>query len=144
MTVEGARREQELGNFALRFFKHLARIVLPLIALVVFGAPFLLSFAGGEYAAQGTTLLRLLALSTIPAMLTSFYIGVARVQYRVGGILWAQIVPGALMLVGSYFLMPLFGINAVGFAALAGETLVALALLLLERQLILRVLNPRR
>jgi hypothetical protein len=143
LTVEGARQEWDLGNFAFRFFKHLARVVLPLVALVLIAAPFLLSFAGPEYAAEGTLLLRLLALSTLPAMITSLYVGVARVQRRVVGIFGAQVVPGVLMLVTSYLLLPQFGITAVGIAALASESLVAFILVLLERRIILRLLTPK-
>jgi hypothetical protein len=51
-------------------------------------------------------------------------------------------VPGILMLVTSYWLLPRLGINAVGIAALASETLVALVLIVLERHTILRVFSP--
>ncbi len=75
-------------------------------------------------------LLRLLALATIPDIVNSLSISVARVQRRVGWIVLVQGMFAALVLTLSYIFLRVYGIKGVGFAMLASQSIVAVFVLL--------------
>ena len=129
LTVEGARGQRDFTVKSYRFLIHMIQLYIPVIAVLVIGAPYLLQISGGNYAQEGTTLLRLLAVSALPNIITTFYFGIARVYQRVTGIAIVQALYCILILGLSYFLLPLYGITAVGISLLVTEIIVALAVI---------------
>ncbi len=57
---------KQLLHLSYRTLIQTTKLLLPLVLLIVAGAPILLRFFGPRYAAEATTLLRLLALSALP------------------------------------------------------------------------------
>jgi O-antigen/teichoic acid export membrane protein len=109
-------------------------LLLPAVVVVAAGSYLLLSVFGSEYAASGSLLLTLLALSAIPNVVTQATVWAARVQRR-GAVLFG--VPAALaatVFLGTWLLMPSLGVTGAGVAWLGGQTLAAAAILL-HRQL---------
>jgi hypothetical protein len=97
----------------------------PVLAVILVAAPYLLGLLGSMYAMESSTLLRLLALGTLPAMVNALYVAQARVHRN---LVTVTAVPGVLsvfILVGSYELLLRFGITGVGVAWLTAQTLVA-------------------
>jgi len=138
LTVEGSIDEQRLASYSYRVLIHLTRIVVPLVVVIVVAAPLILDVFGSAYSANGTPVLRLLALAAIPNLVNVLYIAIARVQRRTEAIVLVQ---GALCLLGlglSYLLLRRSGIVGVGIGWLVSQTVIAAVLLLTQlRSLVL-------
>ena len=129
LTVEAASDQGRLQSYARQAVAHTLRLIVPLVAVVLVGAPYLLAIFGTDYAAAGTPLLRVLALGTIPNVLTMLYLGVARVQDRNRTIMGIQGVLCVVTLTLSHFLLPHYGILGIGWAWLTAQTIMALAIM---------------
>jgi Na+-driven multidrug efflux pump len=99
---------------------------------VLLGAPHILRIFGQDYAAEGSTLLRLLALAAIPNIVNALYLSIARVRQRLKMIVLIQGSLCALMLGLGYVLLTLDGITGLGIAAVVSQTAVAVVLVLTQ------------
>ncbi|HEY5142660.1 MAG TPA: hypothetical protein VII98_04090 [Solirubrobacteraceae bacterium] len=127
LVAEAARdepRRRELTHLVVRRF---LAFHVPAALLIVVVAPLVLLPFGADYAHQGTTLLRLLALASCFRAVVVLYAAVCRVEGRSGRLavveaaLLVTLVPGVAILANSH------GLNGVGVAWLIGNALVALA-----------------
>jgi O-antigen/teichoic acid export membrane protein len=125
LIVEAATDPTKLGTYSYRVCVQAARIVVPLAAIWMLGAPYVLRLFGPNYASEGTALLRLLALSALPYIVNSLYISVARVQRRVRAIVIVLASLCALVLILSHILLQRYGITGVGVAWLVSQTIIA-------------------
>ncbi len=125
LTVEAARDTDNLGYYARRVLFHTTKLIVPIALLLFAGAPYFLLIFGRQYAAHGTTLLRLLTLATLPHLVISLYLSLARVQNRVFRIIFIQAALCFLLLGLSVLLLPIYGINGVGIAWLASYGFIA-------------------
>lgn len=75
-------------------------------------------------------LLRLLVLAAIPNLVIWLYLGMARVQNQTLGIFLVQAALCVLMLSLTFYLLPRMGINGIGIAWLASQSLMAVVLML--------------
>lgn len=129
LTVEGTYDEKKLSLYCFQALRQTLLLVTPLVVLLWLSAPYLLYLFGADYALEGTKLLRLLAISTLPNTILMLYLSIARVQNNTRGVILSQ---GALCLslLGlSYELLPQWGITGVGWASLISQSAVALLLL---------------
>lgn len=131
-TVEASHDEGKLAWYCSRVLAHNLRMLLPLVAVLVLGAPWVLGLFGANYAAQGTDVLRLLALSVIPYSMTALYVALARVQNRVNRIALVHAVRCLAVLALSYWVLPYLNITGVGWIWLGTETLIGGFLLLTQ------------
>ncbi|MDB5057777.1 MAG: rane protein involved in the export of O-antigen and teichoic acid-like protein [Chloroflexi bacterium] len=129
LVVESVIDPTKLKAYSYQVCIQIARLVVPMAAILVLGAPFILRIFGNNYATQGADLLRLLALSAIPFIFNSIYISVARVQRRVGAAVMVLASLCVLVLTLSHFLLQAFGILGVGLAWLVSQSLIAVVLL---------------
>jgi O-antigen/teichoic acid export membrane protein len=107
-------------------------LVVPAVVVIAPGSYLLLSLFGSEYAATGSLLLALLALSAVPNVITQAAVWAARVQRR-GALQIA--IPATLavaVIVGTVLLMPSLGVTGAGVAWLGAQTLAAAAILLVQ------------
>jgi LysM repeat protein len=132
LTVEAAADRERLAGYTRRALIHSARLLAPLVALVLIGAPALLRLFGRAYAEEGAGLLRLLALGALPNLVNMLYLSVARVRQRIGTIVVVQAALCALALGLSYPLLHWYGIMGVGMAWLSSQTLVAAGIALAQ------------
>jgi O-antigen/teichoic acid export membrane protein len=93
----------------------------------VVAAPYVLHFLGPGYT-SATGVLRLLALSAIPALITNTAISVTRSQRNMRMVTGIQVVICAVVWGLSATLMGPLGITGVGVAWLVAQTVTALAL----------------
>ena len=100
-------------------------------------APVALGIFGKGYAAEGSTLLRLLALGLLPNIFLTLYISLSRVRQQIGRIILVQAFLALLVLGLSLVLLPGFGITGVGAAWLVAQTLIATVLFLAELRSVL-------
>jgi O-antigen/teichoic acid export membrane protein len=130
LIVEGTMDIKRLFHYGRQAITNTTRQSVPIVAVLALGAPQILRIFGAGYATDGATLLRLLALATLPSTVCVLYIGIARVQYRVLGVVLLQggIVVATLGL--SAIFLPTHGIVAVGVIWLATQSVAAAFLLL--------------
>jgi O-antigen/teichoic acid export membrane protein len=118
-----ARRAMERWALAL---------VLPPVALIEVTAPLILRVLGPEYAALGSTALRLTALAAIPGILTVSAVSVAQARKQIPALLTGPTTIAAITIALSLLLVPFGGITGVAIAWLTGQTLAATAILVLR------------
>lgn len=90
---------------------------------LLFGAPWLLALLGGDYAEQGTTLLRLMAAALPFTVVHGTYIAMARVKQQMGRVVALQTLTSVVVVCLALVLVPRLGINGVGVAYLCAEAL---------------------
>lgn len=122
LLAEGSLRPQELDQktrTAVALSSSL--LVGPIIVYVFFGSAVLGLF-GSKYATNGTTLLVILAISSVPDLVTNVAVARYRVQGRLGA---AAIVNGIIAVVAiagtAWALGTSLGINGAGWAWTAGQ-----------------------
>lgn len=138
LTVEAALDRTKLSAYSRRVLVQTARLAVPLVIIVFLGAPLILQVFGSAYAAEGSALLRWLALGALPNILIALFISLARVQNRPGIIMLVQGTLSLLILGLSHLFLPIFGITGVGVASVVSQTIVAVFLMLTQLRPILR------
>lgn len=144
LLVEAALDEAKLGEYSYRVIIRTAWLLLPLVGGVVLFAPVLLSLFGTSYAAEGTALLRLLSVASIPGIVTTVYTAVQRTRGRMGELLLVTLAINTLVLALSYVLLGIRGITGIGIAWVISQALAASVLLAtVFRPVWVAQLNPR-
>lgn len=138
LTVETAIDESQLRDHSRRVVVQTLRLVLPVSVILLVAAPYLLRVFGEPYAREGATLLRLLAVATLPKIITELGLAVARIRRDARGIIAIQAAQCIPALALSVVLVPRLGIVGVGLAWLATQTAVALWLILCMLPAVLR------
>lgn len=93
---------------------------------LLIGAPLLLQILGTEYAAEGTDLLRLLALALPFTIFYSMYISVSRVRRTMGRVVVLQVLTAITVVVLAVVLLQPLGVLGVGVAYLGARALGAI------------------
>lgn len=132
LIAEAALEPARLYAYSYRVLIQTARLLVPIVAALIIGAPLILQLFGSNYAADSTTLLRLLSLSALPQMVIALYLSMARVQRRMLAIVIVQMALCALVIGLSVWLLDRYGLDGLGWAWLIGQTLVAVVLLLTQ------------
>lgn len=129
-TVEATIDRRKRNAYFRRSLSHTARLIGLALLVILPAAPYVLLAFGADYSAQGTVLLRLLVLAAIPNLVIWLYLGMARVQNQTLGIFLVQAALCVLMLSLTFYLLPRMGINGIGIAWLASQSLMAVVLML--------------
>ena len=128
LLVEVAASSASFEADGSRVLRQLALLLGPIVlVLVVFAEPILGIF-GPDYAAEGATALRLMAIAGIPYALINLAFIRLRVEQRVRFVVAAQVVLAALLVVPAVVALPALGITGLGIVVLVAHTVVALAL----------------
>ncbi|HCU93379.1 MAG TPA: hypothetical protein DHU96_11865 [Actinobacteria bacterium] len=133
LVVETAADQSVLREHCLRSITHQAKLLVPVVAVVIAAAPYILLVFGRGYAAADATALRLLALAAFPALITNTAISVTRSQRRMRMVVGIQVAICALVWGLSDLLMGPLGITGLGAAWLAAQTVTAAALIIWHR-----------
>ena len=128
LVVETAADQSELRRRCLRSITHLAKLIVPAVALIIAFAPYVLTIFGRGYAAADVALLRLLALSALPALITNTAISVTRSQRRMRVVAGIQVCICVMVWGLSALLMDPLGITGVGAAWFIAQGTTAAAL----------------
>jgi len=129
LTVEAALDMPRLRQLSRQALKQSMRLVVPVAALTALLAPLGLLIFGREYADEGTTLLRLLALGAIPNVIAALGAGVARIEHRGWIVTAIQGFQLVFVVTLSAVLLPGVGITAIGIAWTGCQFLLATILL---------------
>lgn len=114
--AQAASDRAEIAQYSRDMLRQMAALILPAAALIAAAAPLVLRLFGPAYAAQGSTLLRLLCLSTPLIIFNTWYLAYARVMARIRQVVWLQSVAATVLLVLGFALLRPLGINAIGVA----------------------------
>ncbi|OLS98483.1 hypothetical protein BJF90_09520 [Pseudonocardia sp. CNS-004] len=132
-ALDAARRSTVTRSLAL---------VLPAAVVIVPGAGLILSVFGAHYADTGTALLALSSLSAIPNVIVTAALFGARVQQQRAVLLGVPAAVAVLVIPPALVLMPVLGLAGVGVALLAGQSVVAVAILIRYAMTRSRVTRP--
>ena len=100
-------------------------LTVPIIVVGVIGAPLILLIYGSDYADNATSVLRILLLAALPNVIYQISIGRLRSQGRMKAVIAQETMLSTLVVGLSWYLLPRYGIDGVGWAWLVG--LLALA-----------------
>lgn len=138
LVAHGAVRDERLNDYHRQALLHTLRLLAPVVALVAGLAPFGLSFFGPWYVSQGTSTMRLLALSAVPNAVVALAVSRARVARRMNTVMVILLSLSGLVIGLTVLLVPRVGIAGAGFAWLAAQLVVAAAVLTAPRLSALR------
>jgi O-antigen/teichoic acid export membrane protein len=129
LLVESSARPTVAHTLVPRAVRLGCLLLLPGCLLLLAGAPIILAVLGHQYAAQGTGLLRWLALA-LPFMgVNVLYMTFARMARRIRRIVAVQVSLAVLVLSLTDLLIGHIGIAGAGVAFAAGQALVACSVL---------------
>ncbi|MET7599239.1 hypothetical protein ABZS84_29865 [Streptomyces sp. NPDC005481] len=129
LLAESVRGPERLVEQSLRVLRHSGLLLGGVTVVLVAAAPQILSLFGAAYAAEGTTLLRMLALSALPNLLLSVAIDVARARRRLRWAVALQAAMCVLVLGLTPLLLTEFGVVGAGIAWLVTQCVIAVFLL---------------
>lgn len=115
LFAEGSNR-QDLEHQARLALRVMAAALLPLTILTAIFAHDLLDLFGRQYADHGTALLRICALGALPDAVTNTFVAVRQAQKRLQSVVLLNAAMAAIALLGAGLLLPVWGINAVGWS----------------------------
>ena len=126
LFAEGSYDEENLKSSIVRSLKMTSLILIPSVILVIVISEKLMLIYGGAYSANATSLLRILALATLPLAINIIFLGIKRVQKDLKTIIILTAFVAAITLGLGYVLIPRLGIDGAGIAWLSGQGCVAL------------------
>ena len=135
-VVTVAAAPDKLLSYARRSLGLLVLLVAVAVAMLILVAPLLLALLGKAYVENSITILRLLAVSSIPAAVNIWFIAFARLRNWGRSITINYATQGMLTIAGTLLLAPWLGLAGVGLACILGQigamlqTLSAVALVL--------------
>ncbi|MFG1671556.1 lipopolysaccharide biosynthesis protein [Streptomyces sp. Y7] len=128
LTVEGSHDPARLAANTRAALRRMARIMVPVSAVLFFGAPWILGVFGPGYADAATPLLRWFAAGALLRVVMETYFAVLRAQSRTAGLAWLQGLLCALVLGLTLLLLPRMGLTGAGVAEIASlSVIVAIA-----------------
>lgn len=130
LFAEASNEEVSLHTNINKSLKLVLLVILPAVLITVVMSNIFLLLFDQEYSVNGSLLLRILALSIIPWGINYIYIGIARFKKNIQGLIIVPAVASGLSLGLSYVLMVQKGLIGVGLGYLAGQSAVALPVLL--------------
>jgi len=129
LTVEGSLDSARLAQSTRNALRRTFLIVGPVVAVVILGAPLILSAFGPELSEAGTPLLRLMALGVLPMALVEIRLGTLRARSEARKLAVIQIGMTVLVFATVIALFPAAGITGVGYAILISQTVTGLCVL---------------
>ncbi len=127
LFVEGTYKEDLIGTSKKALLFIFLILSIGILGVRVFGS-YLLGFFGEEYKA-GYSLLILLSYGSIPYSFIMVYVAIKRAQRKVIPLVLTYSLLSISIVGLSYMLVPVYGINGVGYSWISGNLLVLVCLL---------------
>lgn len=128
-VVEAGYHRGDFGSLLRRSVQLTSLLVLPVVVLLLVAAPLLLRVLGTGYAAHGSSLLRLVALATVPTAVTVLFETFLWYEVRLWQFAGVETIRVAVLLGVSFGLLGRLHVVAAGVGLLASEVVVALGAL---------------
>lgn len=126
LTVEGAHDPARLAANTRAALGRMARIMLPVCALLFLGAPAVLHVFGEGYAHAATPLLRWFAVGALLRVVMETYFAVLRAQSRTSPLAYLQGLLCLLVLGLTVLLLPRMGLTGAGVAEICSLSVIVL------------------
>lgn len=126
LTVEGARDEAGLETLLRRVARLVGVLLLPLALLAALAADPLLAMFGGDYATEGSALLRMFSLAMPLSAIIVIGLAVERVRQRSARAFAVAFLATVTTIGLDLWLLPGQGLEGAGLAWIAGQALGAL------------------
>lgn len=134
MVAHNAAADRAAADRARRGMERKAlTLIVPAAAVAALASYPILWVFGGTYAQTGTLLLALLALSAIPNVVTNSTVWEARVSRHRAVLVGLPAALCALVMLGTFTLVPIMGITGAGWAWLGAQCILAAGVLLRRR-----------
>ena len=130
LFAEGSNNEASIRTNTAKSLKLMFLLLLPLTLLILIVAKEFLLIFGQAYADNAGLLLRILVVAVIPWGINYLYVSIERVRKNIKTIITVAAVATCLSLGLSYFLMLRMGLVGVGIGYAAGQTIVAIAVVI--------------
>ena len=126
LFAEGSHFHDKLKEQVIKSLKFNFLLLIPAAILLSLIGKWLLLVFGQSYSLNALTLLRILAISSLPLSINYIYISILRVNYRIKELvtIWGFIA--LTMLVISYLVMPINGIVGTGYVWLGVHSAAAI------------------
>lgn len=124
LTVEGSHDPRRLAANTRAALRRMARIMVPVAAILFFGAPWILGVFGQGYADAATPLLRWFAVGALLRVVMETYFAVLRAQSRTAGLAWLQGLLCTLVLGLTLLLLPRMGLTGAGVAEIVSLAVI--------------------
>jgi len=131
LFAEGSNDEASIRTNTAKSLKFMFLLLLPLTILILIIAEKVLLLFGQAYADYAALLLRIVVVTVIPWGINYLYVSIERVRKNVKGIITVTAVVTFLSLALSYLLMLNMGLVGVGIGYAAGQTIVAIAVVII-------------
>jgi O-antigen/teichoic acid export membrane protein len=125
--VEAAHDSRRIAALMARTLRLIALVAVPGIAVVLIAAPWILSIMGPAYAAEGSTVLRLMVLAIPFSIVSTLYVAICRIQLRMARVVVIEAMIAVLVIGFAVALIGPLGIAGVGLGYLIAEVVVAAA-----------------
>ncbi|MHA2244573.1 MAG: lipopolysaccharide biosynthesis protein [Candidatus Hodarchaeales archaeon] len=109
-------------------------LLIPAVIVVLSFGDVLLEMFGKEYSTNGIFVLRILTLSAIPVALNNIYIGIQKRHNNLIPVFLINLIITITSVSLTLFFIPLFGINAIGFAWIISNTAAAMGIMVKQYQ----------
>jgi len=130
LFAEGSNDESSIRTNTAKSLKFTFLLLLPLTLLILIIAEKLLLLFGQAYADNATLLLRIVVVAVIPWGINYLYVSIEKVRKNIKGIITVTAAATGLSLGLSYFLMLKMGLVGVGIGYIAGQTIVAIVVVI--------------
>lgn len=145
LFAEGSYEQERLGINIWRSLKMILLLLVPAVVLILAFADKILLLFGIAYSENATTLVRILAICSLPLAVNIVYLAIKRVEKKLKVIVSLTALVTVVTLGLAYLLLPHTGINGAGIAWLVSQAIIALMIVaswLKRRQAAMRVSAP--
>jgi O-antigen/teichoic acid export membrane protein len=125
MFAESSHNEQALRTHALRSFKFILAIIIPMSLVVILGAKFLLGIFGHEYSVHSAYTLQIFAATAIFMTINYISATVLQVKLKMRALVTITTI-GAAVIIGSAYYFAAHSLNNVAWAWLGGQALMSI------------------
>jgi O-antigen/teichoic acid export membrane protein len=133
LFAEGAHFEEELLGNVTKSLKFVFIILVPAVILALLFGKWLLLLFGEAYSVNGLLLLRVLCISSLFIGVMRVYTSTLRVEDRIRELALIYGFRAAATLIGSYLVMPVYGMAGIGYVWLAVHGVIGVYALLAMR-----------
>ena len=133
LFAEGAHFEEDLWSNVGRSLRFVFVILVPAVVIALLAGKWLLLLFGESYSESGLMLFRVLCLSSLFIGVLRIYASTLRVEDRVRELALIFGFRAVVTLVGSYFVMPIYGVVGIGYVWFAVHAVVCLYAILMMR-----------
>jgi O-antigen/teichoic acid export membrane protein len=126
LLAEGAHDRARLASAARRAAAVTFAVLIPMAATMLLAGGWVLARFGPEYSRHGKVLLAALVVSALPDAITNIAVARLRVDGRLGAAAALNLSMAGATFIGSWLLLPVFGISGAGLAWLGAQSAGAL------------------